>query len=77
MRHRSAHVLLDTPLVRVADVMCQAPRSQAGDEECANSTQLIVPRRGVFTLQRHGEAVVADPNTVVVFGAGADDGPRR
>ena len=62
-------LLLDSPLVRIADVACRAPRSKAGPAEDAGpGLQLVVPRRGVFCLHGGGPVVTADPNSVLVLG---------
>jgi AraC family transcriptional regulator len=68
MRH--AQPLLDAPLARVADVMCAAPRSRAGEPESSGATELVLPRRGVFVVHRGGEPVVADAATALVLRAG-------
>jgi len=53
MAHLQSRVLLDTPLVRLADVTCCAPRSKAGPaEDRGAGVQPVVPRRGVLCL--HG-----------------------
>ena len=63
-------VLYDSVLVRVADVSCDAPRSGCGEEEWDSVVVVAVPYRGVFEVHRHGQTVVADVNTALVFGAG-------
>ena len=68
--YRFPSLLLDTDFVRVADVRCRAPCSAEREEDVARTAQVIVPRRGVFTLRSRGEPVVADPNTAVVLAAG-------
>jgi len=67
---RRSDLVFDSPLVRVFDVACHAPRSGCGSEEWCSVTQIVVPRRGVFMLYQRGTAIVADPNTALVFGAG-------
>src|SRR4029079_3458091 len=47
-----------------------APRSDYTGEEWCSVAQVIVPRRGVFMLNHQGAALVADPNTALVFGMG-------
>jgi AraC family transcriptional regulator len=54
-------------LVRVADVTCCAPRGGCGGEERSELPEVVVPRRGVFTVHRGREAVTADPMTAVVL----------
>ena len=68
--HQSARVLVESPLVRVFDVICRAPRSGYGVME-SNSTewsQIGLPRRGVFVVERCGEPVVVDTNTALLLG---------
>lgn len=55
------------PLVRMADVTCCAPRGGCGDEEHSEAPEVVVPRRGVFTIHGGRQAVTADPLTAVVL----------
>jgi AraC family transcriptional regulator len=55
------------PLVRVADVTCHAPRGGCGAEEQSEAPEVVVPRRGVFTVHRGRQALTADPMTAVVL----------
>lgn len=59
--------LIAGPLVRVADVTCRAPRGGCGAEEHSGIPELVVPRRGVFSVHRGRQAVIADPMTAVVL----------
>ena len=71
MRHLRARVLLDSPIVRVTDVACHAPRCRPGAEEDTGEQLLVViPRRGVFCVHRGSREVAADPNSVLVLGGG-------
>ena len=65
-RHSSC--LVDSPLARVYDVVCQAPRSGYSDPEWAAVTEIVLPRRGVFVVERCGEPTVVDTNAAIVFG---------
>jgi AraC family transcriptional regulator len=56
-------------LVRVANVVCGAPRSGPDEPELLATTQIVFPRRGVFAVHRHGETVIADGNSALVLGA--------
>jgi AraC family transcriptional regulator len=68
-----SRVLLDSPLVGLADVACHAPRSRAGPAEHGGSGfQLVVPRRGVFCLHSGSSVVAADPNSVLLLGGHAE-----
>jgi AraC-like DNA-binding protein len=64
---RHARVVLESPVVRVADVTCGEPRGGCGDEEHSAAPEIVVPRRGVFTVHRGRANVVADPTTAVVL----------
>ena len=72
--HLDAAVLLDTPVVEVAQVWCCSPRAAAGEEEWNQAPQVVLPRRGLFRVHRYGESVLADPTRTVVFGR--DEGYR-
>jgi AraC family transcriptional regulator len=68
MALRDRTVLLDSELVGVFDVCCHAGRSGFGDDETATVTQIVLPRRGVFVVDRRGEVMAVDTNTVLVLG---------
>lgn len=70
--HLHFELLFDSPIVRVGDVACRAPRSGPGEEEVSDVAQIVLPRRGVFVVHRRGERVVADTNTALVLGPGED-----
>ena len=72
MGYRSSLTLVQTPLVHVADVVCAAPQGAPAKEELASTTQVILPRRGVFTVRIGADAVVADPLTAVVLPVGQE-----
>jgi AraC family transcriptional regulator len=59
--------LVDSPLARVYDVVCTTPRSGYGALMYSGETVVALPRRGVFVMERRGEAVVVDTNTAVVL----------
>jgi AraC family transcriptional regulator len=65
--HQSTHLLVKTPLVRVFDVGCRAPRSGYGPAEYNTIAQIGLPRRGVFILERCGKPIVVDPRTAVLL----------
>ena len=69
---QSTELLVKTPAVRVFDVVCRASRSGFGLAMCNTVAQVALPRRGVFTLERRGRAVVVDPTTAVLL-AGDDE----
>ncbi len=70
MSYRNSDLVFHSPLVRVFDVTCHAPRSGCDREEYCSVTQIVVPRRGVFLLHHQGTPIVADPNTALIFGMG-------
>jgi AraC family transcriptional regulator len=65
-----SRALFTSALACVYDVECCAPQSGPGPEEGAGAAEIVLPRRGVFIVHRGAERVVADPNTVVIFGKG-------
>ena len=65
---QSSRVLVESPLVRVYDVVCRATRSAYGPVMFNTVTQIGLPRRGVFFMERCGERVVVDTNTALVLG---------
>jgi AraC family transcriptional regulator len=68
-----SQVLLDSPLVGLADVACHAPRSRAGPAEHGGAGfQLVVPRRGVFCVHDGSSLVAVDPNSVLLLGGHAE-----
>jgi AraC family transcriptional regulator len=69
MRDLQARLVLNTPIVRVADVTCRAPRCGPGGEEGGERLELVLPRRGLFCVHRGSRQTIADANTVVVLGA--------
>jgi AraC-like DNA-binding protein len=64
---QSSHLLADSPLVRVYDVVCRAPRSPYGAAMFTAMTYVALPRRGAFLMQRRGERILVDANTTVVL----------
>src|SRR6266516_7761707 len=65
---QSSHLLVDSPLARVYDVVCRTPRSGYGAFMFNTVTQIGLPRRGVFVMERRGEPVIVDTNTALVLG---------
>ena len=70
MGDRIARQLVSTDTAALFDVDCHAPQSSCGHEELVETTQIILPRRGVFGLTRHGRKVIAEPTSAVVMTAG-------
>jgi AraC family transcriptional regulator len=65
---QSTHLLLDSPVGRVYDVVCREHRSPYGATMFNAVTQIGLPRRGLFLMERCGERVVVDTNTAIVLG---------
>jgi hypothetical protein len=66
---QSTQLLLDSPVARVYDVVCRERRSPYGATMFNAVTQIGLPRRGVFLMERRGERVVIDtPHTAIAFG---------
>jgi AraC family transcriptional regulator len=64
---QSTQLLVETPVARVFDVVCRAPRSGYGRAEYNTAGQIGLPRRGVFILERRGTPIVVDPTTAVLL----------
>src|SRR5438876_6294659 len=65
---QTSRLLVESPLARVYDVVCTTPRSGYGALMFNSATQIALPRRGVFVMERRGEPLVVDTNTVLVLG---------
>jgi AraC family transcriptional regulator len=70
MSDQHPELIFQSPLVQVFDVTCRAPQSGWSDEECCSSTQVVVPRRGVFLMHHRDISIVADPNTALMLSMG-------
>lgn len=64
---RDVSVVFAGPLVRIADVTCCAPRGGCGAAEHADMAQVVIPRRGAFTMHYGRHTVTADPMTAIVL----------
>jgi AraC-like DNA-binding protein len=62
--------LLDAATVSVSRVLCDGTCRHRGAEECASSTQLAFPYRGLFLRHVGSDQSVADANHVLFFNAG-------
>ena len=65
---QTSHLLLESPLARVYDVVCRTPRSGYGARMFNADTEIGLPRRGVFVIERRGESAVIDTNTALMLG---------
>jgi AraC-like DNA-binding protein len=69
LTYRRTETICLTPSVGAFRVECTAPQSGGVGEEHAITTQVILPRRGVFGVCRSGDRVLADPNVAVILEA--------
>ncbi|MGN6094035.1 MAG: helix-turn-helix domain-containing protein [Luteibacter jiangsuensis] len=65
---------LDTASVSVRNMVCHGGCAHRGPEECAASTYLVFPYRGVYVRHVGRDQAVADANHVIFFNA--DEGYR-
>lgn len=63
----ACHDLLTTGSVMVRDVVCGGGCRHNSPEECAQSTHLVFPYRGVFVRHLGRSDAVAEPNQVLIF----------
>jgi AraC family transcriptional regulator len=68
------HTLLKTPTVTVRDVHCDGACRHRSAEECATSTELVFPYRGVYARHVGADQAIAEANQVLFFNA--SDGYR-
>ncbi|MFT4183330.1 MAG: AraC family transcriptional regulator [Rhizobium sp.] len=68
----SIDLLLKTKTVTIRDVVCDGACRHKSAEECARSTSLVYPYRGVFLRHVGRRDVVAEANQVVFFNGGQD-----
>ncbi len=61
--------LFSSGTVTVRDTACHGRCKHAGPEECATSTQLVFPYRGVYVRHVGQDQAVAEPNQVLFFNA--------
>jgi AraC-like DNA-binding protein len=62
--------LLATTSVTIRDVYCEGRCRGLSAEECASSTHLVFPYRGVFVRHLASEQAVAEANQVLFFNTG-------
>ena len=63
----ACHDLLTTGSVMVRDVVCGGGCRHKSPEECAQSTHLVFPYRGVFVRHLGRSEAVAEQNQVLIF----------
>jgi AraC family transcriptional regulator len=66
----TSHALLDTAAVSVRDVQCRGTCRHRSVDECATTTHLVFPYRGVYLRHVGADQAVADSNHVLFFNAG-------
>src|ERR1700738_5112951 len=62
--------LLDTDTVALRNVRCSGACRHRSAEECASTTHLVFPYRGVYMRHVGSDQAVADANHVLFFNAG-------
>ena len=70
MSELTVHTLLQTATVMVRDVYCPGTCRAQSEEECADTTQLVFPYRGVYVRHVGDELSVAEASQVLFFNAG-------
>lgn len=70
MSEFTVHPLLKTPTVGVMDVCCRGECRHKSAEECASSTYLVFPYRGVYVRHVGSAEVVAEASQVLFFNGG-------
>ena len=61
---------MDTPSVSARDVVCHGGCTHASPEECAETTHVVFPYRGIYLRHVARDQAVADANHVMFFNAG-------
>ena len=69
MPELSARPLLKSATVRIREVYCPGSCRDQSAEECAISTELVFPYRGVFVRHLGSDQAVGDANQVLFFNA--------
>jgi AraC-like DNA-binding protein len=68
----TVHLLLQTPLIEVRDVLCAGTCRHKGEVERTGRTQLVFPYRGSYVRHVGDDEAVADASQVLFFNAGED-----
>lgn len=69
MSNLTSHVLLSTDSLTLRNVHCGGECRHRSIEECASSTQLVFPYRGLYMRHVGNDQMVADANHVLFFNA--------
>ena len=67
MTELSTQLLLDTPALTVRDVVCNGGCRHKSAEECAQTTHMVFPYRGVYVRHVGRDDTVAEANQVLIF----------
>lgn len=70
MSDLEVHRLLDSGSVVISDVLCGGQCRHRSAEECASTTQLVFPYRGLYLRHVGRDQSVADANHLLLFNAG-------
>lgn len=70
MSEFTVHLLLQTALVEVRDVVCAGTCRHPGEVERSRRTELVFPYRGTYVRHVEDDLVVADASQVIFFNAG-------
>jgi AraC-like DNA-binding protein len=70
MSERISKMVSSSETVSVYEVDCHAPKSRIEVEEFATTTQVIVPKRGVFGIALRGKRILVEPTTAFLLRAG-------
>jgi AraC-like DNA-binding protein len=70
MTEFSVQTLLSTPTATIRDVECRGACRHRSAEECADTTHLVFPYRGVYVRHVGRSDAVAEANQVIFFNAG-------
>jgi AraC-like DNA-binding protein len=65
-----AQSLLRSPTITIRDIYCRGSCLHQSEEECAQTTQLVFPYRGVYVRHLGDDQAVAEANQVLFFNAG-------
>jgi AraC-like DNA-binding protein len=72
MPEQSVDILLELDTIAVRHVTCRGTCRHKSAQECAQSTNLVFPYRGLFVRHAGGGEAVADPNQMLFFNAAED-----
>jgi AraC family transcriptional regulator len=59
--------LLGSPLVQVFDVCCETQKSAFGAHRSPDNVQIVLPRRGIFLVERRHEVTAVDTNSLLIL----------